>query len=78
LRYRPDADLPAERQLSDLENTLAAIKLDPWLTFGVTTGVGILPFTIAVVVLGSQAGSLAWQWWLGLLAWLALRRLFVA
>ena len=63
----------------NLVNYAAGLTRISWWTFGWTTGLGILPVTISMAVLGDQAGKMPWHWWLGLLAaacigWLAIQR----
>jgi len=62
----------------NLVNYAAGLTRISWWTFGWTTGLGILPMTTIMAVMGAQATTLPWYWWLVLLAaagigWLALR-----
>ena len=57
-------------------------KISLW-HFAWTTGVGILPLTTLMVVMGSQFETLPWQLWLllpgaGLVLWWGIRRLLLA
>ena len=63
----------------NLVNYAAGLTRISWWTFGWTTGLGILPVTISMAVLGDQARSMSWYWWFVLLAvagfgWLAIQR----
>lgn len=63
----------------NLVNYAAGLTRISWWTFAWTTGLGILPVTISMAVLGDQAGNMPWHWWLGLLAavslgWLVIQR----
>ena len=65
----------------NLINYAAGLTRVSWTVFAVATGLGILPVTVLMVVIGDQAGSLRWQHWLvmagaGVLMWLAVRPLF--
>jgi len=64
----------------NLINYAAGLIRVSWWTFTWTTGVGILPLTTLMVVMGDQIDALPWQAWLlllivGLLLWLATHRL---
>lgn len=52
----------------NLVNYAAGLTRISWWTFGWTTGLGILPVTVSMAVLGDQAGEMPWHWWLGLLS----------
>lgn len=63
----------------NLINYAAGLTRISWWTFTWTTGLGILPLTVLMVVMGDSVHSLAWEWWLVLLAamlvlWLLVRR----
>ena len=63
----------------NLINYAAGLTKISWWTFAWTTGVGILPLTTLMVVMGDNVHSLAWESWVALLAgalvlWLILRR----
>jgi uncharacterized membrane protein YdjX (TVP38/TMEM64 family) len=63
----------------NLINYAAGLTRIPWWTFAWTTGVGILPVTVVMAVMGDQAGKMPWHWWLALLAaaglgWLLILR----
>jgi uncharacterized membrane protein YdjX (TVP38/TMEM64 family) len=63
----------------NLVNYAAGLTTISWWTFGWTTGLGILPVTIVVVVMGDQVGKMPWTWWLVLVAitgigWLCVQR----
>ena len=63
----------------NLINYAAGLTKISWWTFAWTSGVGILPLTALMVVMGDNIHSLAWESWLLLLAggvvlWLVLRR----
>jgi len=60
-------------------NYAAGLSRIPWWTFIWTTGIGILPLTILMVLMGHNVDSLAWEAWVLLLAgalflWFFLRR----
>jgi len=63
----------------NLVNYAAGLTRISWWTFGWTTGLGILPMTTLMAVMGAHATTMRWYWWLVLMAaaaisWLALRR----
>jgi uncharacterized membrane protein YdjX (TVP38/TMEM64 family) len=63
----------------NLINYAAGLTRLTWWQFTWTTGVGILPLTVLMVVMGDNIESLGWESWLLLLAggivlWLAVRR----
>ncbi len=63
----------------NLINYAAGLTRLTWWQFIWTTGVGILPLTILLVVMGDNVESLGWESWLLLLAggivlWLVVRR----
>jgi phosphoribosylglycinamide formyltransferase-1 len=63
----------------NLINYVAGLTRISWWTFTWATGIGILPLTILLVVMGDNIDSLAWQWWLllgaaAILLWLVLKR----
>ncbi len=63
----------------NLINYAAGLTRMSWWTFAWTTGIGILPMTALMVIMGDNIDTLAWQWWLVLLAaalvlWFAVRR----
>ena len=63
----------------NLINYAAGLTRLTWWQFIWTTGVGILPLTVLMVVMGDNIESLSWESWLLLLAggivlWLAVRR----
>ena len=63
----------------NLVNYAAGLTRISWWTFGWTTGLGILPMTALMAVMGDQAATIPWHWWLALLTaagigWLAVRR----
>jgi uncharacterized membrane protein YdjX (TVP38/TMEM64 family) len=63
----------------NLINYAAGLTRIPWWTFAWTTGIGILPVTVVMAVMGDQAGKMPWHWWLALLAaaaagWLVVQR----
>ncbi len=63
----------------NLINYAAGLTRMSWWTFAWTTGIGILPVTALMVIMGDNIDTLAWQWWLVLLAaalvlWFAVRR----
>ncbi len=64
----------------NLVNYAAGLTKISWGTFAWTTGVGILPMTILMVVMGNQIHTLPWSVWIllllgGFLLLLLLRRL---
>ncbi len=63
----------------NLVNYAAGLTKISWATFTWTTGFGILPMTALMVIMGDNIDTLAWEWWLLLLAaalilWFAVRR----
>jgi uncharacterized membrane protein YdjX (TVP38/TMEM64 family) len=63
----------------NLVNYAAGLTRLSWWTFAWTTGVGILPVTVLMVMMGDNIDTLAWEWWLLLLAgvlvlWFTVRR----
>ncbi len=63
----------------NLINYAAGLTRMSWWTFAWTTGIGILPVTALMVIMGDNIDTLAWQWWVVLLAaalvlWFAVRR----
>ncbi len=63
----------------NLINYAAGLTKISWWTFTWTTGVGILPMTALMVLMGDGMDTLAWEWWLLLAAallvlWFAVRR----
>ncbi len=63
----------------NLVNYAAGLTKLSWSTFAWTTGLGILPMTALMVIMGDNIDTLAWEWWLLLLAaalalWFAVRR----
>ncbi len=63
----------------NLINYAAGLTRMSWWTFAWTTGIGILPVTALMVIMGDNIDTLAWQWWLVLLGaalvlWFAVRR----
>ena len=63
----------------NLINYAAGLTRMSWWTFAWTTGIGILPVTVLMVIMGDNIDTLAWQWWLVLLVaalvlWFAVRR----
>jgi uncharacterized membrane protein YdjX (TVP38/TMEM64 family) len=63
----------------NLINYAAGLTRLTWWQFIWTTGVGILPLTILMVVMGDNIESLGWESWLlllvgGIVLWLAVRR----
>jgi uncharacterized membrane protein YdjX (TVP38/TMEM64 family) len=63
----------------NLINYAAGLTRMSWWTFAWTTGIGILPMTALMVIMGDNIDTLAWQWWVVLLAaalvlWFAVRR----
>lgn len=64
----------------NLINYVAGLTQISWGTFGWTTGVGILPMTVLMVVMGDGVALLPWWLWplfllAGVLLWLVLHRL---
>ena len=62
----------------NLINYAAGLMRVSWWTFGWATGIGILPMTILMVVVGDNIENLTWQTWGlllagGLMLWLVLR-----
>jgi uncharacterized membrane protein YdjX (TVP38/TMEM64 family) len=63
----------------NLINYAAGLMKISWWTFTWTTGLGILPMTILMVMMGDHSEDLSWRAWLlllgiGIALWLALRR----
>ena len=63
----------------NLVNYAAGLTKLSWGTFAWTTGLGILPMTALMVIMGDNIDTLAWEWWLLLLAaalvlWFVARR----
>lgn len=63
----------------NLINYAAGLTKISWWTFGWTTGVGILPMTVLMVVMGEQIHTLPFYLWIfmilgGLLLWMGLHR----
>lgn len=63
----------------NLINYAAGLTRISWWTFTWTTGVGIMPLTVLMVVMGDNIHTLAWESWILLLAgsvilWFVLRR----
>ncbi len=64
----------------NLINYAAGLMRMSWWTFALATGLGILPMTILMVVLGDRIETLGWTGWLAIMAaglalWLAVRGL---
>lgn len=62
-----------------LLNHAAGLAGMTWWTFTWATGIGILPLTTLLVVMGDRIDSLSWQWWVmlvagGLVFWFAILR----
>ncbi len=62
----------------NLINYMAGLTRISWWTFGWTTGLGILPLTVLMVMMGDQAEMLPWYLWvllivIGVALWLVLR-----
>ena len=62
----------------NLVNYAAGLTRISWWTFTWSTGLGILPVTVLMVIMGDNIDTLAWEWWLLLLAaalvlWFAVR-----
>jgi uncharacterized membrane protein YdjX (TVP38/TMEM64 family) len=51
----------------NLINYVAGITRISWWTFAWTTGLGILPMTLLMVIMGEQIKNLSWWVWLLLL-----------
>ncbi len=65
----------------NLVNYAAGLTRVSWVTFAWTTGVGILPVTVLMVLAGDNIELMSWEAWLllvacGIALWLALRRRF--
>ncbi len=63
----------------NLINYAAGLTRISWWTFTWATGLGILPVTVLMVIMGDQIDSLPWQVWLalffcGLLMWIVIHR----
>jgi uncharacterized membrane protein YdjX (TVP38/TMEM64 family) len=63
----------------NLVNYGAGLTRISWWTFTWSTGLGILPMTALMVIMGDNIDTLAWEWWVLLLAaalvlWFAVRR----
>jgi uncharacterized membrane protein YdjX (TVP38/TMEM64 family) len=63
----------------NLINYAAGLTQVSWFTFAWTTGVGILPATILMVLVGHNAELMTWEAWLlliacGIVLWLVVRR----
>ncbi|MBI4183452.1 MAG: TVP38/TMEM64 family protein [Proteobacteria bacterium] len=63
----------------NLINYAAGLTPISWWTFAWTTGIGILPMTVLMVLMGDHYDHLSWEAWAGLLAggvalWFVLRR----
>lgn len=63
----------------NLINYAAGLTRISWWTFTWATGIGILPMTVLMVVMGDRVDSLDWRLWLavvicGLVLWLSFRR----
>lgn len=52
----------------NLINYAAGLTGVSWLTFAWTTGVGILPVTVLMVLTGDNIDLMTWEWWLLILA----------
>lgn len=66
----------------NLVNYAAGLTRISWWTFTWSTGLGILPVTALMVIMGDNIDTLAWEWWILLLAaslmlWFAVRRKLV-
>ena len=66
----------------NLINYAAGLTRMSWWTFAWTTGIGILPVIVLMVIMGDNIDTLAWEWWLLLLAaalvlWFAVRHKLV-
>ena len=65
----------------NLVNYAAGLTRISWWTFAWATGIGILPMTILMVVMGDRIETLAWEMWLlvgagALVLWFAFRHHF--
>jgi len=65
----------------NLINYAAGLTKVSWLTFAWTTGLGILPMTTLMVIMGDRIGTLPWYTWVlmlagGLLLWMSIHRFF--
>lgn len=49
-------------------NYAAGLTAMPWWTFCLATGVGIIPMTVLMVVMGDQIETISWQIWLAVTA----------
>jgi uncharacterized membrane protein YdjX (TVP38/TMEM64 family) len=63
----------------NLVNYAAGLTRISWWTFTWSTGIGILPMTALMVIMGDNIDTLAWEWWVLLLVaalglWFAVRR----
>jgi uncharacterized membrane protein YdjX (TVP38/TMEM64 family) len=64
----------------NLINYAAGLTRISWWTFTWATGLGILPVTVLMVIMGDKIDSLPWQLWLalpvcGLLMWIVVHRI---
>ena len=64
----------------NLINYAAGLTRVSWWTFTWSTGIGILPLTILMVVMGDQIDKFPWQFWfvlliVGLSCWAVVRHL---
>ena len=64
----------------NLINYAAGLTRISWWTFTWATGLGILPMTVLMVIMGDKIDSLPWQLWLalivcGLLMWIVVHRI---
>ena len=65
----------------NLINYAAGLTRISWWTFAWATGIGILPLTVLMVVMGDRIESMTWETWVllfagGLVLWFVLRRKF--
>jgi uncharacterized membrane protein YdjX (TVP38/TMEM64 family) len=65
----------------NLVNYAAGLTRISWWTFAWATGIGILPMTTLMVVMGDRIETLAWEIWLlvgagALVLWFAFRHYF--
>ena len=65
----------------NLINYAAGLTRVSWWTFTLATGIGILPLTILMVVMGAHIENFTWVTWLllsggGLVLWFVLRHRF--